>query len=443
MPFMDKVKSRVIVLTDISSVTGGFKEPDDGQSLVRFLMYANEFDIEGLIATHTNHWNDRKPEYIREILEHYGQVHGNLSLHDPAFPRKEELLRVVKAGNPHDGREFVGEGHDTEASEWIIAAAEKDDQRPLWILVWGGTTDLAQALWRAGNRNNPEQLARIVSKLRIYSISDQYGIGAWIREQHPDLFYITSYRNYRGMYKGGDVSLVTAEWLEGNITKQHGPLGEAYPIYQGGDIYGSKVHGIKEGDTPTFLYLIPNGLGDSEHPEYGGWGGRFQTVPNGSPCHYFDAVENLVEEHSDSALWASVYRWRPAYQRSFQARMDWCVKSPEEANHEPVVSVSGPLRRTVSPGERVMISAAGSIDPDGNGLSYSWDVYQEAGSYRGTLVLEIGCEQQVMFTAPQVDTPQTIHIVLSVTNNGLPPMTSYGRIVVTVDPFTEEAVSLE
>ncbi|MFC3798455.1 nucleoside hydrolase-like domain-containing protein [Cohnella sp. GCM10012308] len=91
-------------MTDISSVTGGFKEPDDAQSLVRFLLYANEFDIE-----YTNHWKDRKPAYIREILEPYGQVHGNLSLHDPAFPGKEGLLRVVKAGNPNDGPAFVGE----------------------------------------------------------------------------------------------------------------------------------------------------------------------------------------------------------------------------------------------------------------------------------------------------------------------------------------------
>ncbi|MCB1128715.1 MAG: DUF1593 domain-containing protein, partial [Verrucomicrobiae bacterium] len=42
-------KERVFVLTDISN------EPDDEESLVRFLVYANEYDIEGLVAT-TSTW---------------------------------------------------------------------------------------------------------------------------------------------------------------------------------------------------------------------------------------------------------------------------------------------------------------------------------------------------------------------------------------------------
>ena len=48
--FSETIRPRVIVITDISSMQPGILEPDDTQSMIRFLLYANEVDIEGLIA---------------------------------------------------------------------------------------------------------------------------------------------------------------------------------------------------------------------------------------------------------------------------------------------------------------------------------------------------------------------------------------------------------
>lgn len=124
----------------------GAGEPDDAQSLIRFLLYANEFDVEGLIATYTNHGQRIYPQYIRQVLNAYGQVWEKLRAHDSDYPTAEELLTKVKCGSEQIGLEHIGEGADTEGSEQIICAANRADDRPLWILIWGGPFDLAQAI---------------------------------------------------------------------------------------------------------------------------------------------------------------------------------------------------------------------------------------------------------------------------------------------------------
>ncbi|MDH7601710.1 MAG: DUF1593 domain-containing protein [Armatimonadota bacterium] len=421
-------KPRVVVMTDISTLKVGVGEPDDTQSLIRFLLYSNEFDVEGLIATATGRGGEVHPDYIQTIIRAYGEVHANLVKHDPRYPKQEFLLSLVKAGLP--GTECIGEGLDSEGSNWIISVVDKADQRPVWIVIWGGPRELAQALWRVEKERTKEELAAFKSKIRVFAISDQDRTASWIRARHPDLFYITSKLAFRGMYRGGDESLVSMEWVDTHVNRGHGSLGLAYPNYDGGDPWG-RVRGVKEGDTPSFLYLIPNGLGNPEHPEWGSWGGRYI----GKGKHYFDA-KDIVESNS-ATVWderATVFRWRPAYQADFQARLDWCVLPPEQANHPPVVSIDGPSELRVRSGERVDLKASTCSDPDGNHLSYRWFVYREAGTYDGTVEIHGAQSSQMWFTSPEVDSPKTLHIVLAVTDDGDPPLTRYGRVVVTVEP---------
>lgn len=428
-------KTRLIVLTDISSINAGFKEPDDAQSFIRLLLYSNEFDIEGLIATYSAHWKEEggvKPEYLEKIIMEYRKVRDNLLLHDSRYPSHDYLLSCVKSGNPRCGLEEVGSGKDTEGSEWIISVVDRPDPRPVWIILWGGPTDLAQAIWKVQSERDPEQFAQFKSKMRVYSIGDQYDrTGPWIRQNHPDIFYITSYRAMRGMYRGGDTSLVSPEWLKSNLCINHGPLGAIYPIYDGGDIFSpriGKVEGVKEGDTPSFLYLIPNGLSDPMKPSRGGWGGRFFGTGN----QFFDAMDTCNEETDEMA---SVYKWRHAYQADFQARMDWCIKPYEKANHAPVAVLDQDAEQVVPPGTEVILSAAQSYDPDGDDLSFSWDFYREASSYKGQLDIRNRNSSEISFTAPEaIYFPKTIHIVLSVKDNGHPALTGYRRAVITVDP---------
>ena len=339
-------RTRLIVLTDIGSLTAGVAEPDDGQSMIRLMLYANDFDIEGLIATsNLGHGQRVRPDLIRRVVDAYGEARPNLLLHDDRYPPASDLAGAIKAGQPIAGPEVpveqsVGEGKDTEGSDWIIRVVDRDDPRPVWVLIWGGSADLAQALWRVRRDRSPEDLDRFLARLRVHSIGDQDSTGPWIRDQFPGLYTITQRRAYRGMYRGGDTALVSSDWVREHI-HGHGPLGDLYPDYDGGDIWSGtlgRVRGIKEGDTPSFLSLVPNGLGDPEDPWLGSWGGRFEGEGN----RLADVADPDLDTSGDpDPRMSSVYRWRPAFQADFRARLDWCIRPYEQANHPPVVRIAG------------------------------------------------------------------------------------------------------
>ncbi|MGM0621112.1 MAG: nucleoside hydrolase-like domain-containing protein, partial [Bacteroidota bacterium] len=74
-------KTRILILTDIEN------EPDDAQSLVRFLLYSNQFDVEGIVATTSCWQRDQTAEWrIHEIVDAYGKVRDNLEKHEPGYP---------------------------------------------------------------------------------------------------------------------------------------------------------------------------------------------------------------------------------------------------------------------------------------------------------------------------------------------------------------------
>ncbi|MDL2300969.1 DUF1593 domain-containing protein [Lachnospiraceae bacterium OttesenSCG-928-D06] len=430
MKIIKPKRKRVIVITDISSLQGGFMEPDDTQSLVRFLLYSNEFDVEGLIACAYGDYGI-KAEYIEAVVKTYGKVHENLLIHDSSYPSEDYLLSVIKSGSAKVGMEEMGNGKDTEASEWIISVVDKQDERPVWILLWGGALDLAQAVWKVCNTREDTEARQFKDKLRVYSISDQYdNTGLWIKEYNPDIFYITAHKTFRGMYREGKRELVNETWVKEKIHGNHGKLGDSYPMYDGADPWG-EVKGIKEGDTPSFLYLIPTGLGNPEEPSYGCWGGRF--VGNGR--QYRDTAD-LVEGRE--SIEATVFRWREAYQADFAARMDWCVKDFEQANHAPVVVVKGETEITIMAGEKLIIDASDSYDPDGDELSFNWEWYREPGSFRGTLQILNHMEREATVMIPNVDRMCTIHVILSVSDKTAYPVTRYQRIIITVLPISNQ-----
>ena len=180
-------KNRVIILTDIEA------DPDDTQSLVRLLLYTNEIDVKGIVAT-TSCWHKTmvNPESIRKVVRAYEKVQPNLAKHDAAYPKAETLYPLIKSGLPEYGMQGVGKEKDSEGSDWIIRELESSDDRPLWISVWGGSNTLAQALYKIKNTKPETELKTLVAKLRVYAISDQDDSGIWIRNNFPDLFYIVS-----------------------------------------------------------------------------------------------------------------------------------------------------------------------------------------------------------------------------------------------------------
>src|SRR5688572_1600390 len=153
-------KNRVIILTDIEA------DPDDTQSMVRLLLYSNQIDIKGLIAT-TSVWQKNRvaPESIKKVLYAYDKVQANLNKHERGFPDAKALLSLVKQGPAKYGMLGVGSGQDSEGSEWIIKVLEENDRRPLYVSVWGGVNTLAQALYKIKETKSISEVRRLVSKL--------------------------------------------------------------------------------------------------------------------------------------------------------------------------------------------------------------------------------------------------------------------------------------
>jgi hypothetical protein len=312
---------------------------------------------------------------------------------------------------------------------------------------------LAQALWEVKNTRSQGELDAFVAKLRVYTISDQDDSGRWLRTTFPELFYIVTpssvdYREYykatwTGIsgdrrYKNGPMhkfELVDNPWLETNVIEGHGPLGALYP----------KLVYIMEGDTPSFLGLISNGLGSRASPAYGGWGGRYvlyqsyaETRPiwtNAEGCQDTVTAENGVLYTSAQA---TIWRWREAYQHDFAARMDWCVAPLYgQANHNPVAVFAGDSSKavahmTVKPGRTISLDASGAYDPDGDRLSFRWFGYDEAGTYQEPIEIQRYATPTARLMVPKTSAGKTIHIVLEVSDDGEPKLYSYRRVVLDV-----------
>lgn len=447
-------KPNVIVLTDIEA------DPDDHQSLIRLLLYSNQLNIEGLLATTSIHQKTRvAPESIHDVLQAYRTVHSNLSKHEPGFPTYDDLASKTKAGLPVYGMAGVGKGKDSPGSDLIVKVLEREDNDPVWFTVWGGPNTLAQALWKIKEEKKQPEAARIFRKVRIYTISDQDDSGPWIRKNFPDLFYIVSpgynYSNatWTGIafpMPGSNPEVTSNKWLAENIQQGHGPLGAIYP-----DV----AYGM-EGDTPSYLNLINNGLSDPEHPEFGGWGGRYEYYlpefvdsntgrfkrenwPKDEPetrpiwTNASDSVLSPLDKKSYYGIRETIWRWREEYQNDFAARMDWTTRDVKDCNHPPVVKLDHADKLTVRSGDEFFLSAKGTKDPDGDSMSYLWFVYKEAGSYKGNVSVRPyspNLYRIPALTAPVVRKPETIHFILKVTDKGTPALTRYKRVIVTVTP---------
>lgn len=318
-------RPRLLVLTDI----GG--DPDDQQSMIRLMVYANEFQIEGLVATASGTPGELKvattrPDLIREIVRAYGSVRDNLARHATGWPEAESLEQRIKSGNPQRGRAHIGDGHDTEGSNWLIRCIDAGSrQRPLNIAIWGGQTDLAQALWRVRQLRGQTGLAEFVSRFRVYDIADQDGIADWMHGEFPGLFYILSKARpgtdkrtatFRGMYLTGDLSLTSREWID-EYVRSTGRLGALYPTRTW---TAPNPHAcLKEGDTPSWFFFLPLGGNHADDPTQPGWGGHYVKSADG---WYRDDFRTGDPRES-------VSRWRSAFQRDFARRMQWCRPETE------------------------------------------------------------------------------------------------------------------
>ena len=314
-------KIRVVISTDFPPLDvcmsgcppDQISDPDDIQSMVRFLLYANEFDVEGLVASSATFANIAKKQNITDILNIYDKVDENLRKHDSLFPTADYLKSVTFQGRSgtygNTVANNIGAGKDSEASNAIIRIVDKTDSRPVWFCVWGDCSNIAQAVWKVQNTRSADEFKAFLSKMRIYQIARQDATIDWLLESFPDLFIIYSKSTFFGIFGGPSDPLGNRAWINKNIRQNHGPLGAVYPLA------AMDVDGVKEGDSPSFMHLVSaaRGLNNPEIPTMESWGGQY--IRSGNTNHWIDSLGG-----------STIAKWKQDYQAEFARRADWMVE---------------------------------------------------------------------------------------------------------------------
>ncbi|MEA1787078.1 DUF1593 domain-containing protein [Arenibacter sp. GZD96] len=479
--FAQNTMKRTIVTTD--------GEIDDVDTFIRYLLYTNEFETQGLVYSSSMwHWKGdgkgtaftsememtkriygedltdlRWPgtNWIQELLVEYKKVHPNLLLHDKNYPSAEELLALVKVGNI----DFEGDmAKPTEGSELIKDKLLDDDNREIFLQAWGGTNTIARALKSieeaySKTKNWKAVKEKVSKKAVIYTIMNQ--------DATYKNYIGTNWPNIRVFYNANQFWCFAYPWkrvvpksqqpyLEGsfmgpNIINNHGPLLQKYysygdgqkqegdPNHFEGDISKiintergsfSKYDFISEGDTPAFLHLVDVGLDNYQDPSRGGWSGRF--VPNKDNPYRYEDGEAASDRNPETGKWDTSYpqtRWIKAMQLDFAARADWCVQPYEKANHPPKIMVAEGLSLTATAGQTLTLNLSG-WDPDGHPISLNAWCYAEAGTGSAETMTENNITK-VTIPSTALEGEQ-YHIIVEGTDTGFPALTRYQRVIITI-----------
>ncbi|MFW5756747.1 MAG: nucleoside hydrolase-like domain-containing protein [Tangfeifania sp.] len=405
--FGKRVGKPVVIITQDGEV-------DDRSSFVRFLLYTPDMDVRGIVATNSK-WqkNGHGLEWIYEAYDLYDQVRENLLLHNAGYPTVEFLKSITVLGNENPAHLTGGAPYvDSEGSELMLRELLKIEDNLLHINCWGGANTVAQALWKF-RKNYPDEYETNISKVRVIAIDFQDEAGNWIVNNMPEVriirnhaFHMTwNYHDKEPLKHNPYPNLMSEKWLSEHVKENHGPLGAWYP-----------QKNISEGDTPAFLNFVDNGLEAYKDYSLGGWGGRYRSV---SGNFWNDAFD-------DNNMQKTLWRWIPAVQNDFEARMDWCIKSFEEANHPPIVeevTVPG----TVKAGQKVELKAAAS-DPDGDAVYYWWWHYPDPSKMSSYIKIVHETSENAHFTVPE-NSDKDIHIILEVSDDGDPVLKKYKRLI--------------
>lgn len=412
------------------------------------MAYADCFEIEALITSVG--WNcDPYPkewaQYLTRVIEAYRKDVSNLMRRSDQqdflpieqengqqllgyWPSADYLKSRAVMGSVHGGIKVIGENNDSQGSELLIRLADEDDPRPIYVAAWGGANTLAQAIWKVKQSRTAEELQRFVRKFRIYTITDQdmqynmrmdrvYSSHMWLRQAFSDdLQFIWDEGTWQEQCELGK-----RYWqLHQENIQGKGALGKEYPDYKWG----------VEGDTPSFLYVMPNGLNDPEDPYQAGWAGYHER---GICADSLTTAWTSWQEPLRSISVGYKTRFYPDELSDFMARMQWADEG--SGNRNPELVVNGhkghqPLHYQVKAGETVRLDASESNDPDGDGLSFSWWQQPEIGKTK--VAIDQSDQSIATINIPTDASGDTIHIICEVHDDGPFHLVSYRRIIISV-----------
>lgn len=460
-------------------------EVDDMNSLIHALLYANDFDLEGIVQTSSKlHYSGdgasveayrwMGTDWMSDFLDAYAEIYPNLTVHDPAYPSPEALRAVTVVGNIKAESDV---SEVTEGSELVKARILADDPRPLFIEVGGGANTVARALLSIA-----EEYGEAADWEALYAhICENVILFAWgmqdscymdyIQPNWPQLRMVdVSGSTLAYGYRWANVEVLSEEsreklssaWMQANLEKERGALLDLYVTWgdgtylegeADGDQYGvneallgdetswvghayERYDFLSEGDSPAWFVVIPNGLRSIEDLAYGGWDGRYalKKVKDNPDARLYQAAKGSEK---------GVAFWIAAIQSDFAMRAAWCVApNYADANHAPTVTVAEGLDLTAAAGEALTLHAT-AADPDGDAVTLLWyhyplgDSYTEPkGSDKNPLPIEITVSEdgaEARFTVPEdAKAGDTLHIILEAIDSGGTNPRAYQRVIVTV-----------
>ena len=447
------LKPRLVVCTDIAPAD---VEPDDMESMVRLMAYADCFEIEALITSVG--WNcDPYPvewaEYLHRVIEAYRKDVLNLmkrSCQSGFLPLEEEngqqrlgywpSADYVKSrammGSIHGGVKAIGEGNDSPGSELLIRLADENDSRPIYVAAWGGANTLAQAIWRVKQNRSDDEVKKFVRKFRLFTITDQdmqynmrmnraYSSHMWLRKDFADdLQFIWDEGAWQEQCELGK-----RHWQQHqDMIQGHGALGKEYPTYKWG----------VEGDTPSFLYVMPSGLNDPEDPFQCGWAGYHER---GLCADSLTTAWTSWLEPVRSISVGYKQRFYPDELNDFCARMQWASEGKGNINPRVVIRLLNgtavedsfpvaPLHITAKAGETIHLDASMSVDPDGDDLTFLWWQQLEIG--RTKVAVDQSDHPVATLRIPADAKCDTIHLICEIHDNGPFHLVAYRRIIITI-----------
>lgn len=426
------LKPRLVVCTDIAPAD---VEPDDMESMVRLMAYADMFEIEALITSVG--WNcDPYPaewaEYLQRVIEAYRKDVPKLmrrsgqqefmSLEDENkqqyigyWPSADYVKSRAVMGSIHGGIKAIGADNDSPGSELLIRLADEDDTRPIYVAAWGGANTLAQAIWRVKQTRSAEELKKFVRKFRIYTITDQdmqysmrmnrsYSSHMWLRKEFADdLQFVWDEGTWQEQCELGK-----RHWQQHKDNIQgRGALGGEYPTYKWG----------VEGDTPSFLYVMPNGLNNPEDPHQCGWAGYHER---GMCADSLTTAWTSWQEPVRSISVGYKQRFYPDELNDFMARMQWAAEG--KGNLNPYIVIQNDTINSLS------LDASKSFDPDGDNLQFSWWQQPEIGKTK--VKIEQADQPIATLRIPADAKGDTIHIICEVHDDGPYHLPAYRRIII-------------
>lgn len=440
------LKPRLVVCTDIAPA---HIEPDDMESMIHLLAYADCFEIEALITSVG--WNcDPYPtewhQYLTRAIEAYRKDVNNLKarseqknflpmkLEDSKqamgyWPSADYLLKRAVMGSINGGIKTIGKDNDSPGSDLLIRLADEADSRPIYVAAWGGANTLAQAIWKVKQSRSDEEIKKFINKFRIYTITDQdmdynnrmnrtYSSHMWLRKDFSaDLQFIWDEGTWQEQCELGK----RAWQLHKNNIQGHGSLGSEYPTYKWG----------VEGDTPSFLYLMPNGLNDPEDPTQTGWAGYHER---GICPDSLTTAWNSWQEPVRSISIAYKQRFYPDELNDFIARIEWAEKG--SGNKNPIVIVNNQpgqasIHINAHVNDVIKLDASNSYDPDNENLSFTWWQQPEIGDQ--FLSIDGSQQPKASVAIPSSASGKDFHIICEVHDDGPYQLVAYRRVIITIE----------